>query len=214
MTMRYFFLLFLFSSFVIHSQNDSEITYYSDKYGSKEVSDGGFKKELINVNDSVISDTFFKVKNGQKIWSKFYLGEQPFGVWEWYDKKGDVESSMDYNFVVKYGEFIPENAFSLEDLGIDQKEDENTQIIQKHIGHKFRYPETAQRNGEQGRVDIQITIDENGNVGNLRILKKVYQSLDFECFRIMNSLKLLKPYEKDGERVMVYYTLPINFRLQ
>lgn len=213
MTMKQFFLLFMLSSFALQSQNESEITYYSDKHGFKEISDGAFKKERVKINDSVVSETFSKVKNGQKIWLKFYLGKNPFGIWEYYDKKGKLEYSTDYNFVVKYGKFIPENAISFEDLDIEKGLDENTITIQKHIGRQFRYPEIAQQYGYQGRVEIQITIDENGDVGNLRILNEGHQSLDFECFKIMNSLKTLKPYQKDGKNVMVYYTLPINFKL-
>lgn len=206
-------ILFFLFTIVANAQIEPGITYYSDKYGYKEVSKGTYKKEVIKKNDSVFSEVFSKTKNGQKIWEKAYLGEQPFGIWKWYDKKGDVESERNYDFVLKYGEFIPKYAIRYKELGVDNGLDENTQKIQRHIRDNFRYPETAQANNIQGRVGLQFTIDENGDVGNLRILEKGHLSLDTECFRIMNSLKKLNPYEKDGQKVMVHYTTSITFRL-
>ena len=209
-------LLLALSLLAINAKGQTEIgvTYYSDKYGYKEVKKGPYQKEIKKVNDSVTSELFSKTKNGQKIWTKFYLGEQPYGIWKWYDKKGKVTSSRNYDFVLQYGEYIPENAISLKELGIDQRQDENTQNIQAHIRKNFRYPETAQANRIQGKVTVQFTIDSNGQVENLRILEGSHMSLNTECFRIMNLLKALKPYEKDGQKIMVYYTMPITFRLQ
>jgi protein TonB len=198
----------------LHGQNENTVTFYSDKYGLREVPDGPYKKELTQVNDSVLTELFSKTKNGQIIWTKSYLGNQPYGKWKWYDKKGNVELERDYDFTLKYGEFIPTEAISFKELNIDLKSDPNSQIIQRHIVSRFRYPETAQANGIQGKVTVQFTVDKNGNVDNLRILEGKHISLDTECFRIMNSLKKLEPYEKDGEKTMVYYTIPITFRLQ
>ncbi|WP_190811673.1 energy transducer TonB [Flagellimonas sp. S3867] len=208
-------LLFFLFTIYVNAQIETEITYYSDKYGYKEVNNkGSYKKVLKRENDSVTSEVFTKTKNGQVIWEKFYLGEQPYRIWKWFDKKGNIESQRNYDFVLKYGEFIPENAIQYKELGIDVRSDENTQKIQRHIRDNFRYPETAQANGIQGRVAVQFTIDKNGDVGNLRILEKDHLSLDSECYRIMNSLKKLNPYEKEGQKVMVHYTIPITFRLQ
>ncbi|SFW36874.1 energy transducer TonB [Cellulophaga fucicola] len=206
--------IFILSALFTNGQIEPGVKYYSDKYGYKEVAKGNYKKELTRVNDSVLSEVFSKTKNNQIIWTKSYLGEQPYGIWKWYDKKGNVESERNYDFVLKYGEYIPEGAVTLESLGIEQRLDKNTEKIQRHIRDRFRYPEIAQANGIQGKVKIQLVIDENGKVNNLRILEKSYLSLDTECFRIMNTLKELEAYEKEGQRIKVYYTLPITFRLQ
>lgn len=206
--------IFILSALFTNGQIEPGVKYYSDKYGYKEVTKGNYKKELTRVNDSVLSEVFSKTKNNQIIWTKSYLREQPYGIWKWYDKKGNVQSERNYDFVLKYGEYIPEGAVTLESLGIEQRLDKNTGKIQRHIRDRFMYPEIAQANGIQGKVKIQLVIDENGKVNNLRILEKSYLSLDTECFRIMNTLKELEPYEKEGQRIKVYYTLPITFRLQ
>jgi len=206
-------LSILFSNLII-GQTDSEIKYFKDKYGRTEVKNGPYKLEIKKINDSVTNHVFTKTKKGQKIWTKSYLRDQPYGIWTRYDKKGNVESSRDYNFVLKYGEYIPENAIKLSELEGYSIMDPNNNKIQKHIGKHFRYPEIAQEDGIQGKVTVQFTVDKIGKVGNLRILKGTHISLDTECFTIMNSLKELEPYKKNGQNVLVYRTMPITFKLQ
>lgn len=212
MKRKLFLFAFLFSN-IIAAQIESGVTYFKDKYGRSESLNGPYALKVEQVNDSIITHTFYKVKNGQKSWSKSYLGDQPYGVWTRYNKKGNVESELDYNFVIKRGKYIPKDSKTIEDLGIDVMSDPNNKKVQSHIRDKFRYPEIAQEIGVQGKVIVQFTIDKDGNVGNLRILEGVHVSLDTECFRIMNSLKELEPYSFDGENVMVYRTIPITFRL-
>ena len=207
------FLLLLFITNLMYGQTNSEIKYYKDKYGRTEVSNGPYMLKITKVNDSVTNKVFLKVKNGQKLWSESYVNDRPFGIWARYNKKGEIEWSRDYNFNLKYGEYIPEGSFKFKELGIDGKQEPNTKKILHHIRKNFIYPEFAQENDIQGRVTLQFTIDEEGNVGNVSILEGVHISLDTECFSIMNSLKKLEPYEKDGEKVMVHYTVPISFKM-
>lgn len=196
------------------AQTDTSVTFYKDKYRSAEVDQGPYKLEVTKVNDSVTTHVFSKTKNEQKIWTETYLRDQPYGYWIRYDKKGKIKSKRDYNFVLKYGEYIPENAIEYKDLEIDKLLDPNSKKIQQHIAKMFRYPEIAQELGAQGRVETQLTIDKEGNVGNIAILKGVHKAIDTECFIILNSLKRLEPYEQDGKKVMVHCTIPITFRLQ
>lgn len=211
--MKQIFLTIFLISNIAAAQTVSNTTYYKDKYARVKSDKGAYALEVTKINDSVVTQTFFKVKKRQKIWTKSYLGEQPYGKWNRYDRKGNVESTLNYNFKVKYGEFIPERAQLLEDLGITVTSDINKEKIQKHIRDKFRYPEVAQEENIQGKVIVQFTISKDGKVGNLRIIEGVHPSLDTECFRIMNSLKELEPYTKDGEKVMVYRTIPITFKM-
>ena len=210
---RILILMLLFSNLVI-CQVDSEIKYFKDKYGQTEVESGPYMLEIKKINDSVTTHIFSKTKKGQKIWTESYLGNQPYGLWIRYDKKGNIESTRDYNFTLKYGEFIPENAIKYSELGMFNQSDSNNEKIHQHIVKNFRYPEIAQEKGIQGKVTFQFTIDENGKVDNLRILEGADIALDTECFSIMNSLKELEPYKKDGQNVFVYKTMPITFKLQ
>lgn len=204
--------ILLFSNFIL-AQSSENIIYYKDKRGYEEVSRGPYKLVISKVNDSVTSHIFSKVRGKRKIWEKYYLGKQPFGVWIEYDKKGKVLSKKDYNFILKYGELIPDKAFTLKELGISQKNDPNSLTIIKHLSQEFNYPEEAIANGYEGTVLMQFTIDKTGEINNIRVLKGVHLLLDMKCYKIIRSLKNIKPYQFNGEKVMTYYTLPIKFKL-
>ncbi|MGJ8734323.1 MAG: hypothetical protein ACSHW4_14295, partial [Cellulophaga sp.] len=81
--MRILIFLLLITNLVL-GQTNTEIKYFKDKYGQTEVSKGPYMLETTKANDSVTSKVFSKVKKGQKLWSKFYLGDQPFGIWTRY----------------------------------------------------------------------------------------------------------------------------------
>jgi protein TonB len=195
------------------AQLQSETIYYADKNATRETWKGAYTRLLTKINDSVINEVFKKTKNGQLIWTKSYLNSQPFGIWKWYDKKGNVAKSIEYKDIIKYGAFIPAQAFTLEELGIDPETDANKLQITEHIRKNFKYPNLALKNGIQGKVSVQFTIDSAGQIDNLRILEGVHFLLDSESIRIMKALKKLSPYQKNGEPIMVYYTMPITFRL-
>ena len=85
--------------------------------------------------------------------------------------------------------------------------------IRKHIGKNFRYPEKAQEKGIQGRVNVMFTIQEDGNVGNVR-MRGPNKLLEDEVARIISLLPQMTAGENKGEKVRVTYTLPITFKLQ
>uniref|UniRef100_UPI0026130FCB hypothetical protein n=1 Tax=uncultured Maribacter sp. TaxID=431308 RepID=UPI0026130FCB len=92
---RILILLLLFSNLVL-GQTESKIKHFKDKYGRTEVENGPYMLEIKKINDSVTSHTFSKIKTGQKIWTKSFLREQPYGLWERFDKRGNVESTRNY----------------------------------------------------------------------------------------------------------------------
>ena len=85
--------------------------------------------------------------------------------------------------------------------------------MQLHIGENFRYPEEAQRRGIQGRVSVMFTIDEQGNVVNIR-KRGSDVLLENETVRIIEKLPQMKPGKNRGNAVRVPFSIPINFKLQ
>jgi bla regulator protein BlaR1 len=85
--------------------------------------------------------------------------------------------------------------------------------MQEHIRKNFRYPEVAQEAGIQGRVNILMTIDRNGNLANLK-LRGPSEVLEDEAGRIIRRLPKMEPGKQEGVAANVIYAIPITFKLQ
>ena len=85
--------------------------------------------------------------------------------------------------------------------------------IQKHINKNFKYPETAQKEGIQGRVFVKFIVGKDGNIMGLEA-RGPYLILEKEAIRIISLLPKIKPGEIEGRKVRVPFSIPITFGLQ
>lgn len=88
------------------------------------------------------------------------------------------------------------------------------QKLMEYISKNIKYPAEAQTAGKQGRVIVQMIIDDNGKITNPRVLQGVDPLLDTEAIRLINSMPNWKPGMEKGKAVKVKYTIPVVFRLQ
>ena len=84
----------------------------------------------------------------------------------------------------------------------------------KYISDHIRYPAVAQENGIQGRVVVQFVVTKTGHVGEVKVVRGKDPDLDKEAVRVVKSLPKFNPGKMNGNSVNVWYTLPINFKLQ
>ena len=76
------------------------------------------------------------------------------------------------------------------------------------------YPDDAKAEGIQGKVALQFTVDTDGSVINVKVLKGVYPSLDAEAVRVVSSSPKWIPGKQGGKAVRVTYTFPVIFGLR
>jgi TonB family protein len=86
------------------------------------------------------------------------------------------------------------------------------QQMQKHISKNFRYPQEAQEKGIQGRVNVLFIIQNDGNIGNVR-MRSPDKILEAEAARIISLLPKMAPGEQKGKKARVAYSVPITFKL-
>ena len=87
--------------------------------------------------------------------------------------------------------------------------------LMKYIGDNVRYPAIAQENGIQGRTICQFTVERDGSITDIQVLRSSGDaSLDKEAKRVIQSMPRWSPGKQRGKPVRVSYTIPINFRLQ
>ena len=84
----------------------------------------------------------------------------------------------------------------------------------KWVNQRLVYPEIAKENGVQGRVTLQFTVESDGRVTNVKVLRGVDSSLDQEAVRVVSSSPRWTPGKQRDRAVKVTYTFPVIFQLR
>ena len=86
--------------------------------------------------------------------------------------------------------------------------------LMKFLVSHINYPPMAAENNVQGRVVVQFVVDKTGKVGEVKVVRNVDKDLDREAVRVCQALPKFTPGRQNGRPVSVWYTLPIQFKLQ
>ena len=84
----------------------------------------------------------------------------------------------------------------------------------KWVNSRLVYPEIAKENGVQGRVRLQFTVEKDGTVTKVKVLRGVDPSLDKEAVRVVSMSPKWKPGKQRDRAVPVTYTFPVIFQLR
>ena len=82
------------------------------------------------------------------------------------------------------------------------------------MNENVNYPDEAKKNNISGRVTLQFTVEADGTVANVKVLRGVNPLLDEEAIRVVSSSPQWTPGYQEGSPVRVTYTFPIIFKLQ
>ena len=85
-----------------------------------------------------------------------------------------------------------------------------TEYLQSHI----IYPPEAVKDSIQGRVVVQLLIERNGAVSEVKVVRPVHELLDNEAIRVCKSLPKFYPGRVGGKAAAMWLTLPITFKLE
>jgi TonB family protein len=86
--------------------------------------------------------------------------------------------------------------------------------LRQYISEAVNYPDSANKNGIQGKVYVSFIVAKDGSVVDAKIARGVDPLLDKEALRVVSSLPKWEPGKQDGKPVNVSYTVPINFVLK
>lgn len=84
----------------------------------------------------------------------------------------------------------------------------------KWVNSRLDYPEIAKENGIQGRVTLQFTVEKDGSVTNVKVVRGVDPSLDKEAVKVVSSSPKWTPGKQRDRAVRVTYTFPVIFQLR
>ena len=87
------------------------------------------------------------------------------------------------------------------------------EALYKYIADNIHYPEQAKADGLEGRVVVQFTVTDKGDIVNVEIAKGIGGGCDEEALRVVKGMSKWKPAIYEGKAVSVQYCIPINFKL-
>ena len=82
------------------------------------------------------------------------------------------------------------------------------------VNKKLQYPEEARENKVEGRVTLQFTVDTDGSVKDVKVVKGVDPILDSEAVKVVSQSPKWTPAMQNGKPVRVHYIIPVIFKLQ
>lgn len=85
--------------------------------------------------------------------------------------------------------------------------------LYKFLGANIVYPNKAKDNSVQGKVYVNFTIEKDGSISGVKVLRSVHPLLDEEAVRVVELFPKWKPGKQKGKTVRVSYNLPISFVL-
>ena len=86
--------------------------------------------------------------------------------------------------------------------------------LMKFLREHIVYPTVAAENNIQGKVIVQFVVTKTGKVGEVKVVRSVDRDLDKEAVRVCKTLPNFTPGRMNGQAVNVWYTLPVQFKLQ
>ena len=82
------------------------------------------------------------------------------------------------------------------------------------VNQNLKYPQEARGKGLQGRVTLQFTVEKDGSVTGVKVLRGVDPLLDNEAVRVISQSPNWTPGFIDGNPVRVIYNFPVVFQLK
>ena len=83
----------------------------------------------------------------------------------------------------------------------------------KYLAGALRYPFAERRYGIQGRVFLQMIIEKDGTVSNVKVMRSLSPPLDAEAVKVLSESPKWIPGLLNGKAVRVVYSMPIAFKL-
>lgn len=83
----------------------------------------------------------------------------------------------------------------------------------QYLGENIKYPAAAQRANISGRVFVKFVVEDDGSIGDVKVMKGIGFGCDEEAIRVVKSMPRWKPGVQNGKNVRVYYNMPIVYRL-
>ncbi|MFC3561808.1 TonB family protein [Pedobacter jamesrossensis] len=83
----------------------------------------------------------------------------------------------------------------------------------EYLGKNIKYPITAQDNNVQGKVFLCFTVERDGELSDIQVIRGLGSGLDEEALRVIKESPKWNPGIQNGRPVRVKYNIQVNFTL-
>jgi protein TonB len=87
------------------------------------------------------------------------------------------------------------------------------QEMMKFIAENLKYPGKAQEAGVSGKVVVNFVVGRDGKITQIKVIRGIGMGCDEEAIRVLQKMPAWTPGLMGGKAVPVYFTFPIQFRL-
>ena len=91
--------------------------------------------------------------------------------------------------------------------------DSDANEFSKWVSEQMQYPQDAIDQNIQDRVVLQFTVNKEGQVEDVQVVRGVNEALDNEAVRVVTASPKWEPGTQNGNPVNVRYIFPVVFRL-
>ena len=82
------------------------------------------------------------------------------------------------------------------------------------LRNNIKYPQMAREAGIQGTVYVNFTVEKDGSITQIKIIRGIGGGCDEEAVRVVQMMPKWKPGKQRGKEVRVAYDMPIKFTLR
>ena len=86
--------------------------------------------------------------------------------------------------------------------------------LMEFLAKNLKYPESAEKNKQEGRVIVRFVIEKDGSLTDFAVARSVSPALDAEALRVAKMMPKWIPAKNKGKTVRVRYNIPIKFSLR
>ena len=86
--------------------------------------------------------------------------------------------------------------------------------VNQWLSQNLTYPAVAAENGIEGRVIVKFVVEKDGRVTDVQVVRSVDPALDRGAVNTVKRMPKWNPGMNNGQPARVWFTLPVNFKLQ
>lgn len=86
--------------------------------------------------------------------------------------------------------------------------------VNQWLSQNLTYPAEAVEKRIEGRVIAKFIVEKDGSISNVQVVRSVHPLLDKQAVDVLMRMPKWNPGKNNGQPARIWFTLPVNFRLQ